>query len=140
MQEVNKPASWASTLAGAVLVGWLGLASAQQAAAPSEAALVGPWDMAHADDNPDHCRIQLLAGETIGGRELRLGKGCAQALAWTSDLTAWRLQPDGTLVLADAQRHAVIGFKRDEAGDLTGTGPDHALYVLYRAVAQGRRK
>jgi hypothetical protein len=34
-------------------------------------------------------------------------------------------------VLADALRHAVIRFKRDEAGDLSGTAPDRSTYILY---------
>ena len=101
---------------------------------------VGRWDLAHADETPDHCPLTLQDQETIGGRQLRLAKTCAQAVAWTRELTAWRVQPDGTLVLADALRHAVIAFKRDETGDLTGIGPDRLMYVLYpERPAQPRR-
>jgi hypothetical protein len=60
-----------------------------------------------------------------------LSKGCAKELPWTGDITAWWVRPDGTLVLADALRHGLVGFKRDVAGDLTGTAPDQAMYVLY---------
>jgi hypothetical protein len=107
------------------------LAQAQTALSTPEQAFVGRWDIAHVDETPDHCVLSLLKEETIGGRQVALSKGCAKELAWTGDITAWWVRPDGTLVLADALRHGLIGFKRDATGDLTGIAPDQAMYMLY---------
>ena len=114
----------AATLATLCALG----ASAQTILPP----MTGDWIVGRTSEWPDTCTLGLLPSETIGGWDVKLHRGCAKAFAWTGDVTAWRLGAPDDLVLADATRHAVIHFKRDETGDWVGTGPDKQDYIITR--------
>ena len=98
-------------------------------------ALAGNYTINHTDETPDECRISLLTSDTIGGKDVKLAKDCAKQIGWTGDITAWRISPDGKLVLANAERHAIIAFA-NPASEPMGTGPDGNGYMLYRAKAK----
>ena len=94
--------------------------------------MTGDWTIGRTSEWPDTCTLTLLPGETIGGFDVKLHRGCKKAFAWTDDVTAWRLGAPDDLVLADATRHGVIHFRRDETGDWVGTGPDGQDYIITR--------
>jgi hypothetical protein len=100
----------------------------------------GNWTLGRTDEWPDVCHLALLRSETIGGADVSLKPDCAKSFKWTADITAWRVAPDGALVLSDGTRHAVIRFVRDETGDLVGDGPEKLSYVLYPDKPGGRKK
>ena len=118
-------------------------AQAASQPAPTAAKLAGDWTIARTSEWPDDCSLTLKRGQTIGGFDLTLKRGCHRAFAWTADLTAWRLGPAGDLVLADALRHGVIHFVQGEDGDWMGPGPDGQDYIITRdrppPVRHGRR-
>jgi len=114
----------AATLATLASLG----ASAQAILPP----MTGDWTIGRTSEWPDTCTLGLLPSETIGGWDVKLHRGCKKAFAWTDDVTAWRMAAPDDLVLADATRHGVIHFKRDETGDWVGTGPDQQDYIITR--------
>ena len=130
-------------LAAAVIAVAGSQAQAVSRPAPTVAKLAGDWTIARTSEWPDDCSLTLKRGQTIGGFDLTLKRGCHRAFAWTADLTAWRLGPAGDLVLADALRHGVIHFVRGEDGDWMGPGPDGQDYIITRdrppPVRHGRR-
>jgi Protease inhibitor Inh len=98
----------------------------------------GAWTIARTTEWPDFCSLRLLESPTIGGQEVRLGKDCVPAFAWTADVAAWRTSP-GSLVLADATRRSIITFRQVPDGGYVGTGPDKIDYTIDPDRTRGRR-
>jgi len=129
---------------GATLAMMCALGASAQAILPP---MTGDWIIGRTSEWPDTCTLGLLPSETIGGWDVKLHRGCQKSFAWTGDVTAWRMAAPDDLVLADATRHGVIHFKRDETGDWVGTGPDQQDYIITRvrtkraaAPASGARR
>jgi len=101
-------------------------------ALPTIAPMAGGWTISRTSEWPDACSLVLQTTPAIGGYGLRLRRGCTAAFAWTGDVMAWRLGPDGSLVLADGTRHGVIRFAPLDDGDWVGRGPDGQDYVITR--------
>ncbi len=108
------------------------LATLGVSAQPILPPMTGDWTIGRTSEWPDTCTLGLLPSETIGGWDVKRHRGCEKAFAWTGDVTAWRMAAPDDLVLADALRHGVIHFKRDETGDWVGTGPDQQDYIITR--------
>ncbi|MBX7249810.1 MAG: protease inhibitor Inh/omp19 family protein [Caulobacteraceae bacterium] len=103
----------------------LGAAAALLMAVPALAAdwpdspdaLGGTWTMDGLTEGSDSCVFQLGVDETIGGWTINLPNTCKRSFPVLTAVTAWRVNPEtGAIVLADAERHAVLEFERAADG------------------------
>jgi hypothetical protein len=100
--------------------------------------LGGTWTMDGLTEGSSSCVFQLGVEQTIGGWTIDLPPPCARAFPVAS-VTAWRVNPDnGDIVLADAERHAVLSFSRTEDGAYVahpGDGSDDSGIAIHKGDA-----
>src|SRR5215813_3945488 len=82
--------------------------------------MVGQWELSTAERNKT-CVITLKGDNTPAGSRLELEKGCADALPFTKDISAWSIKGLDIVRLQNAKGDAVIDFTEVESGILEGT-------------------
>jgi hypothetical protein len=97
--------------------------------------MVGQWELATTDRSKT-CVVTLKSDATPQGLKLELEPGCAAALPFTKDITAWNIKGLGDIVrLQSANGEAVIDFTEVESGIFEGLRTGEGVYILQNLAA-----
>ncbi|MEH2623115.1 hypothetical protein V1292_001170 [Bradyrhizobium sp. AZCC 1719] len=114
------------------------LALAPQVAAQDASALkkemVGQWELATTERSKT-CVITMKGDATPQGLNLELEPGCAKALPFTKDITAWNIKGLDIVRLQDAAGQPVIDFTEVESGIFEGLRTGEGVYILQNLAA-----
>ena len=98
--------------------------------------MVGQWELATTERSKT-CVVTLKGDTTPQGMKLELEPGCAAALPFTKDITAWNIKGLGDIVrLQDAAGQPVIDFTEVESGIFEGLRTGRGR--LHPAKSRGR--
>jgi hypothetical protein len=96
--------------------------------------MIGQWELSTAERNKT-CVLTLKGDNTPSGSRLELDKGCADALPFTKDISAWSIKGLDIVRLQDAKGEAVIDFTEVESGILEGMRTGEGVYILQNLAA-----
>lgn len=97
--------------------------------------MVGQWELATTERSKT-CVVTLKGDTTPQGLKLELEPGCAAALPFTKDITAWNVKGLGDIVrLQDAAGQPVIDFTEVESGIFEGLRTNEGVYILQNLAA-----
>jgi hypothetical protein len=97
--------------------------------------MIGQWELATTDRSKT-CVVTLKADASPQGFRLELEPGCAKALPFTADITAWSIKGLGDIVrLQDAAGQPVIDFTEVETGIFEGLRTGEGVYILQNLAA-----
>jgi hypothetical protein len=121
----------------AAVLAWL--AGAPQVRAQDASTLkkdmIGQWELATTDRSKT-CVVTLKADSGPQGFKLELEPGCATALPFTADITAWSIKGLGDIVrLQDTAGQPVIDFTEVETGIFEGLRTGEGVYILQNLAA-----
>ncbi len=102
-------------------------------------AFAGAWRVGYDGEGAKTCVIRLSTAVVIGGYQVVAPKSCRGAIDRYDELYAWRLNPQGELVLADPTRQGVYRFHRITKGVWATDGADDERYLLQPAPKKARR-
>jgi protease inhibitor Inh len=124
---------------GIVLAALLTLAAISPARAQRDAAalkkdMAGQWELATTDRSKT-CVVTLKPDSTAQGLKLELEPGCATALPFTKDITAWNIRGLDIVRLQDTAGEAVIDFTEVETGIFEGLRQNEGVYILQNLAA-----
>ena len=106
-----------------------------QDAATLKKDMIGQWELATTDRSKT-CVVTLKNDVTPQGLKLELEPGCAAALPFTRDITAWSIKGLGDIVrLQDAAGQPVVDFTEVETGIFEGLRTGEGIYILQNLVA-----
>src|SRR3974390_2832677 len=91
--------------------------------------MIGQWELSTAERNKT-CVITLKSDSAQSGSRLELEKGCADALPFTKEITAWSIKGLDIVRLQDARGESVIDFTEVESGIREGTRSGEGVYIL----------
>ncbi len=127
-------------LRAALVICALALAAFAQAKSSSPAmALVGAWRVGYDGEGSSTCVIRLNPAVVIGGNQVVAPKSCKGAIERYDELYAWRLNPQGVLVLADPARQGIYRFHQITKGVWATDGADDQRYLLQPVPKKPRR-
>src|SRR5690242_19035419 len=75
--------------------------------------MIGQWELSTAERNKT-CVMTLKGDNTPAGSRLELEKGCAEALPFTKDISAWSIKGLDIVRLQNAKGEPVIDFTEVE--------------------------
>src|SRR5947199_8719531 len=118
------------------LTALLGLASpaAAQDASTLRKDMIGQWELATTERSKT-CVVTLKPDAAPQGLKLELEPGCAAALPFTKDITAWNIKGLDIVRLQDAAGEAVIDFTEVETGIFEGLRQGEGVYILQNLAA-----
>ena len=121
----------------AALTALLALASpvAAQDASTLKKDMIGQWELATTERSKT-CVVTLKGDTTPQGLKLELEPGCAAALPFTKDITAWNIKGLATSCgcrMPPAQ--PVIDFTEVESGIFEGLRTGEGVYILQNLAA-----
>jgi hypothetical protein len=124
---------------GIMLAALLALAAAspsrsQQDAWTLKKDMIGQWELATTDRSKT-CVVTLRQEPAPQGLKLELEPGCAAALPFTKDITAWNIKGLDIVRLQDAAAESVIDFTEVEAGIFEGLRQGEGVYILQNLAA-----
>ena len=124
---------------GIMLAALLALAAAspsrsQQDASTLRKDMIGQWELATTDRSKT-CVVTLRQEPAPQGLKLELEPGCAAALPFTKDITAWNIKGLDIVRLQDAAAEPVIDFTEVEAGIFEGLRQGEGVYILQNLAA-----
>jgi hypothetical protein len=124
---------------GIVLAALLTLAAISPARAQRDANalkkdMIGQWELATTERSKT-CVVTLKPDSTPQGLKLELEPGCAAALPFTKDITAWNIRGLDIVRLQDAAGEAVIDFTEVETGIFEGLRQGEGVYILQNLAA-----
>src|SRR6266853_6734676 len=96
--------------------------------------MVGQWELATTDRSKTFV-VTLKSDMTPQGLKLELEPGCAAALPFTRDITAWNVKGLDIVRLQDAAGQPVIDFTEVESGILEGLRQGEGIYILQNLAA-----
>src|SRR5882724_10641280 len=97
--------------------------------------MVGQWELATTERSKT-CVVTLKGDTTPQGMKLELESGCAAALPFTKEITAWNIKGLGDIVrLQDAAGQPVIDFTEVESGIFEGLRQGEGVYILQNLAA-----
>jgi hypothetical protein len=97
--------------------------------------MVGQWELATADRSKT-CVVTMKNDTTPQGLKLELEPGCAAALPFTKDITAWSIKGLGDIVrLQNKAGEAVIDLTEVESGIFEGNRSGEGIYILQNLEA-----
>jgi len=105
-----------------------------QDAASLKKNMIGQWELSTTERSKT-CVVTLKPDATPQGLKLELEPGCAEALPFTKDITAWNVKGLDIVRLQDAAGEAVIDFTEVEAGILEGVRSGEGVYILQNLAA-----
>ena len=124
---------------GIMLAALLALAAASPARSQQDAStlkkdMIGQWELATTDRSKT-CVVTLKQEPAPQGLKLELEPGCAAALPFTKDITAWNIKGLDIVRLQDAAAESVIDFTEVEAGIFEGLRQGEGVYILQNLAA-----
>ena len=106
-----------------------------QDAATLKKDMIGQWELSTTERSKT-CVVTLKSDATPQGLKLELEPGCATALPFTKDITAWSIKGLGDIVrLQDAAGQPVIDFTEVETGIFEGLRTGEGIYILQNLAA-----
>ena len=97
--------------------------------------MIGQWELSTTERSKT-CVVTLKDDATPQGLKLELEPGCAAALPFTKDITAWNIKGLGDIVrLQDAAGQPVIDFTEVESGIFEGLRSGEGVYILQNLAA-----
>lgn len=96
--------------------------------------MIGQWELSTAERGKT-CVVTLKADTAAQGMKLELEPGCANALPFTKDITAWSIKGLDIVRLQDASGQSVIDFTEVESGILEGRRTGEGIYLLQNLAA-----
>jgi hypothetical protein len=123
-------------IARAALVALLACASpvGAQDASTLKKDMVGQWELSTTERSKT-CVVTLKGDATPQGLKLELEPGCAAALPFTKDITAWNVRGLDIVRLQDAAGQPVIDFTEVESGIFEGLRQGEGIYILQNLAA-----
>jgi hypothetical protein len=116
------------------LMAWVPQANAQDISTLKKD-MIGQWELATTDRSKT-CVVTLKNDLTPQGLKLELEPGCAAALPFTKDITAWSIKGLGDIVrLQDAAGQPVVDFTEVETGIFEGMRTGEGIYILQNLAA-----
>ena len=109
-------------------------ARSQQDASQLKKDMIGQWELATTERSKT-CVVTLKPDATAQGLKLELEPGCAAALPFTKDITAWNIKGLDIVRLQDAAGEAVIDFTEVETGIFEGLRQGEGVYILQNLAA-----
>lgn len=96
--------------------------------------MVGQWELSTAERSKT-CVVTLRSDGPNTAMKLELEKGCAEALPFTREITAWSIKGLDIVRLQDASGQPVIDVTEVESGIFEGTRPNEGVYLLQNLAA-----
>src|ERR1700728_534011 len=96
--------------------------------------MIGQWELSTTERSKT-CVVTLKGDATPQGLKLELEPGCAAALPFTKDITAWNIRGLDIVRLQDAAGESVIDFTEVETGILEGLRTGEGIYILQNLAA-----
>src|SRR6201746_2596711 len=97
--------------------------------------MIGQWELATTERSKT-CVVTLKGDATPQGLKLELEPGCATALPFTKEITAWNVKGLGDIVrLQDAAGQTVTDFTEVESGIFEGLRTNEGVYILQNLAA-----
>jgi hypothetical protein len=97
--------------------------------------MIGQWELSTTERSKT-CVVTLKGDASPQGMKLELEPGCAAALPFTKDITAWTIKGLGDIVrLQDAAGQPVIDFTEVESGIFEGLRSGEGVYILQNLAA-----
>src|ERR1700737_1828396 len=96
--------------------------------------MVGQWELSTTERSKT-CVVTLRSDATPQGLKLELEPGCAAALPFTKDITAWNIKGLDIVRLQDAAGAPVIDFTEVESGIFEGLRQGEGIYILQNLAA-----
>jgi hypothetical protein len=96
--------------------------------------MVGQWELSTAERSKT-CVVTLKGDSGPQGLKLELEPGCAAALPFTREITAWNIKGLDIVRLQDAAGQPVIDFTEVESGIFEGMRTGEGIYILQNLVA-----
>ena len=96
--------------------------------------MVGQWELSTTERSKT-CVVTLKSDATPQGMKLELEPGCAAALPFTKEITAWSVKGLEIVRLQDAKGEAVIDLTEVESGILEGLRQGEGIYILQNLAA-----
>jgi hypothetical protein len=123
-------------VAVAALLAPLALAhpAAAQDATTLKKDMVGQWELSTTERSKT-CVVTLKADAAPQGLKLELEPGCAKALPFARDITAWNIKGLDIVRLQDASGQPVIDFTEVESGIFEGLRQGEGIYILQNLAA-----
>ena len=114
------------------------LALAPQVAAQDASTLkkdmIGQWELATTERSKT-CVVTMKGDTTPQGFKLELEPGCAAALPFTKEITAWNIKGLDIVRMQDAAGQPVIDFTEVESGIFEGLRTGEGVYILQNLAA-----
>jgi hypothetical protein len=111
-----------------------GSAARAQDASTLKKDMVGQWELSTTERSKT-CVVTLKSDAAPQGMKLELEPGCAAALPFTRDITAWSVKGLDIVRLQDATGESVIDFTEVESGILEGLRQGEGIYILQNLAA-----
>jgi hypothetical protein len=128
------PPRYAIALAAlAAIIVCFGRAQAQDASTLKKD-MVGQWELSTTERSKT-CVVTLKSDASPQGMKLELEPGCAAALPFTREITAWSIAGLDIVRLQDAAGQPVIDFTEVESGILEGLRQGEGIYILQNLAA-----
>jgi hypothetical protein len=123
-------------IARAALVALLACASPVRAQDSStlKKDMIGQWELSTTERSKT-CVVTLKPDSTPQGLKLELEPGCAAALPFTKDITAWNVRGLDIVRLQDGAGQPVIDFTEVESGIFEGLRQGEGVYILQNLAA-----
>ena len=96
--------------------------------------MIGQWELSTTERSKT-CVVTLKSDAAPQGLKLELEPGCAAALPFTKDITAWSIKGLDIVRLQDAAGESVIDFTEVESGILEGLRQGEGIYILQNLAA-----
>jgi hypothetical protein len=124
---------------GIALAALLALAASATPASSQDAStlkkdMVGQWELSTTERSKT-CVVTLKSDASPQGLKLELEPGCAAALPFTKDITAWNIKGLDIVRLQDATGQPVIDFTEVESGIFEGLRQGEGIYILQNLAA-----
>jgi hypothetical protein len=96
--------------------------------------MVGQWELATAERGKT-CVVTLATEPAANGMRIELDDGCAAALPFTREITAWTVRGLDIVRLQDAAGEAVIDLTEVESGIFEGVRSGEGVYLMQELAA-----
>ena len=120
----------------AALTALLALATpvAAQDASTLKKDMIGQWELATTERSKT-CVVTMKGDTTPQGLKLELEPGCAAALPFTREITAWDIKGLDIVRMQDAAGQPVIDFTEVESGIFEGLRQGEGIFILQNLAA-----